>query len=907
MVMISEGSRGSRPSPEALLKAAGNGCGRLKIFLGAAPGVGKTYEMLETAQERRRDGIDIVVGLVETHGRAETEALLGGFEIIPRKKIDYRGHVLEEMDLDAVLARRPQIVLVDELAHTNAPGSRHPKRYLDVEEILAAGIDVYTTLNIQHVDSLNDVVARITRIRVRETVPDSVLDRADDIEIVDLAPDDLIQRLNEGKVYVPKQAARALSHYFAPGNLTALRELALRRTAQRVDEQLLTHMQAHAIEGPWPAGERVLVCISESPHIGELIRHAKRVADQLHASWIGLYVETQRTSHLTEAERDRIADAMRLAERLGGEAVTVPGRSVVGEVLAYARANNVTQIIIGKSHRSRWFEILHGSVVHDLVRQTGGISVHVIAPDATPDTGRAPPKQAKIERQAKPVELYPYLIAFVTAVAALLIGKLLEPFLGIETIDLVFLIGVIAVAVRYGLWPSLAVSVFSMLAYNFFFIPPIYTLTIADPKNVAALFFFLLVALVTSNLAARVRTQAITAQNHAGTTEALYAFSRKIAAIGTQDDLLWATAYQIASMLKLNVVLLLPDGGSLAIRAGYPPEDRLDEADMAAASWAWENDRAAGRGADTLPGAKRLFLPLRAGQNAVGVLGIGSEEAGALLTPDKRRLLDALMDQAAVAVERVRLSHDIADARLVAETERLRAALLTSLSHDLKTPLASIIGAVTSLQQYDKLYDEASKQSLVSTIHDEAERLNRFIANLLDMTRLESGSLKPSQEPVDLSELVGTALQQSTRLLRHYRIEVRLDSELPMLKLDPVLFEQAFLKLLDNVAKYAPEGSKLTLAGYRKQGSVLLEVMDEGPGIPAEDLERVFEKFYRVRKQDQQRAGTGLGLPICRGFIEALGGTIRADNRSDRSGAIFTIVFPQSLIVLETSMPRVVS
>src|SRR6266851_5264055 len=510
-----------RPSPEALLEAARreeHRSGRLKIFVGAAPGVGKTYEMLQQARARKRDGYDIIVGAVETHGRKETQALLEGFEVVPRKRLEYRGQSLDEMDLDAIIARHPHIVLVDELAHTNAPGSRHPKRYLDVEESLSHGIDVYTAVNIQHIESLNDVVAQITHVRVRETVPDSVFDRADAVELVDLTPDDLIQRLKEGKVYVPRQAERALENFFSPANLTALRELALRRTADRVDEQLLTEMQARAIPGPWAAGERILVCISEDPRAAGLIRYAKRLADRLHGPWTALHVESRRSLQLSEEQRDRVADTLRLAQALGGEPVTIPSadRRIADDVIGYAQANNVTQIIIGKSSRTRWFEIVHGSVVHDLVRRSGNISVPVIV----------------------------------------------------------------------------------------------------------------------SNVAARARTQAVAAMERARTTESLYSFSRKLAGVGTLDDVLWASAYQTALMLKVRVVILLPEDGSIAVKVGYPPEDILDEADLAAAQWAWLNDRSAGRGSDTLPGAKRLFLPMRTGRGAIGVVGIDSDKPGPLLTPD---------------------------------------------------------------------------------------------------------------------------------------------------------------------------------------------------------------------------------------------------------------------------------
>ncbi len=882
-------TRDSRPSPEALLaEAKQEGRGRLKIFLGAAPGVGKTYEMLEAAQTKRREGADLVVGFVETHGRKETEALLAGLEVVNRRKIDYKGRVIEEMDLDAILARRPKLVLVDELAHTNASGSRHPKRYLDVEELLVAGIDVYTTLNIQHVESLNDVVAQITRIRVRETVPDSVLDGADDIEVFDLSPEDLIQRLKEGKVYVPEQAERAVRHYFQPGNLTALRELALRRTAQRVDEQMLTYMQAHTISGPWAAGERVLVCVSESPACAALIRYAKRLADRLHGPWTALYVETPRYQRLDERDRDRIADSLRLAEKLGGEAITIPGGRIAEDVTSYAQANNITHIVIGKSERSRWFEMLHGSVVHDLVRHAGNISVHVIAGD---DGEALPAKTIRTQAEPEPFDITPYIATTAIVAAALGIGFVLQQYLNVVNIALVFLTAILISAVTYGLLPSLYACVISVLAYNFFFLPPLYTFTIADPENVVALFFFLIVAVIASNLAARTRNQVVTARDRARTTEELFAFSRKLAGIGKLEDLLWATVYQIALMLSVRVMLLLPEADSIAVRAGYPPEDELDEADLAAARWSWEHNRAAGRGADTLPGAKRLFLPLRTGRGPVGVLGIDRDRPGPLLTPDGRRLLDALADQVAVAIERVTLAEDVDRARVQAETERLRAALLTSISHDLRTPLASIIGAMTSLRSYGDAYDKASREELMSTIQSEAERLNRFIGNLLDMTRLESGSIQLNPEMIDASEIIGTALNRASKILADHRLEIDIDPHLPMLRLDYLLFEQALFNILDNAAKYAPPKSLVRISAHRENGSVVVRVEDEGPGIPPGDLERIFDKFYRVHAQDRQRAGTGLGLAICRGFVEAMGGTITAGNRS-KGGGVFTIRIP---------------
>jgi two-component system sensor histidine kinase KdpD len=885
-----------RPSPDALLEAArreSDQAGRLKIFVGAAPGVGKTYEMLESAQAKRKAGTDVVVGFVETHGRGETEALLHGLEVIPRKRINYKDQVLEEMDLDALIARRPEIALVDELAHTNAPGSRHPKRYLDVEELLSHGIDVYTAVNIQHIESLNDVVAQITHVRVRETVPDSIFDRADAIELIDLTPDDLIQRLKEGKVYVPKQAERALQHYFSPGNLTALRELALRRTAERVDEQLLTHMQANAIPGPWAAGERILVCVSEDPRAAGLVRYTKRLSDRLHAPWTAISIETRRSLQLTDEQRDRLADTMRLAESLGGEALTIPGveRRIADDLINFAQANNVTQIVIGKSTRSRWFEILRGSLVHDLVRRTGNITVHVIAGEELASVLDHKPAVQTAAR-TEPFDLRPYLKSLLITALGLGVAVLVHPRFGVENVDLVFLTAVVVVAVRYGLLPSLLTSVVASLCYNFFFLPPVYTFTITDPTNIAAFFFFMLIALLVSNVAARVRTQADTAIGRVRMTELLYAFSRKLAGTATLDDVLWATAYQIALMLKVRVVLLLPEEGVLTVKAGYPPEDQLDSADLAAANWAWSNDRAAGRGSDTLPGAKRLFLPMRTGRGLIGAVGIDNDMTGPLLTPDQRRLLDALVDQGALAIERVLLVEDMDKVKRTVESERLRSALLTSISHDLKTPLASVLGAASTLRDLSGSLSDTQKHDLLATVIDESERLNRFIANLLDMTKLESGAIVPNTARHDVGEIVGSALRRAGKILARHKVSLELAADLPMLELDAVLFEQVLFNLLDNAAKYAPANTTISIRGLRDRDSIVLQVMDEGSGIPPTELESVFDKFYRVQKGDHVRPGTGLGLAISRGFVEAMHGTISAANRSDRSGAVLTIRLP---------------
>jgi len=885
-----------QPHGEPLPPPKPSARGRLRIFLGAAPGVGKTFEMLLTARALKAEGVDVVIGVVETHGRKETAALVEGFETIPLRSVPHGGQCLAEMDIDAILARRPQLVLVDELAHSNAPGSRHPKRYMDVEEILAAGIDVLTTLNIQHVESLNDVVARITRVRVREVVPDAMLDAADDIEIVDISPDDLIKRLADGKVYLPEQARRALERFFTRGNLTALRELALRRTAERVDDALLDHMRSHAIRGPWPAGERLLVCVTSDEASLGLVRYAKRAADRQRIPWIALHVESPRESARSETERDRVAEALRLAERLGGLAVSIPGDRIPDDVLAFARERNVTQIVLGASRRSRVFELLNGSVANDVIRRAGLIGVSVIAGD---QEVKAEDKHAlrSAPRPDLGADWKAYGAAAVSVALATGFGLLVQPYVGLETIDLIFLVSVLAVAASHGLWPSLAASLGSSLCYNFFFIPPLHTFTITDPANVAAFAVFLIVALVVSQLAARVRGQVIAARSRARSTEALYEFSRKIAEADTLDDLLWAVAFQIASMLKLEVVLLMPENGSLTVRAAYPPDDELDAADLGAARWAFDRGRAAGRGADTLPGGKRLFMPLRTTKAVVAVAGLTRESPGTLLTPASMRLLGALLDQAAVAIERLDLSRHMEAARVEAETERLRSALLASLSHDLKTPLASILGAATTLRSYGSLIDAPARDDLVDTIETEAGRMTRFVGNLLDLSRLEAGTIRLDRSAIDLADQVSSATARVGPALKQRPVDIDIPADIPFVMADALLLEHVLINLLENAAKYTAEGSRIAIAARRENGSVRLEIADEGAGIPEADLSRIFEKYYRAEDRDRRSAGAGLGLAICKGFMTAMGGDIFAANRAGGQGAVFTLVFPAALVV----------
>src|SRR5471030_112359 len=883
----------ARPSPDALLKAAQRETrGKFKIFFGAAPGVGKTYEMLQAARRRKDEGIDIVAGVIETHGRAETEALLAGLEVLPRRAIDYKGRVLHEMDLDAILARRPALVLVDELAHTNAPGSRHPKRYLDVEELLAAGIDVYSTMNVQHVESLNDVVARITRIRVRETVPDSIIDSADEVELVDTTPSDLISRLNEGKVYVREQAQRALKHYFQPGNLTALRELALRRTAERVDDQMLSYMREHAITGPWGAGERVLVCLDPGPNAANTVRAAKRTADGLDAELIALYVETERHISLTDRERTRLAEAMRLAEQLGAEVVQVPGRSVVEEILALARSRNATRVVVGKSPRSRWFELRHGSVVDDLVRSGSGLAVEV-----APSSGKPEPPHPVDWLFGAPRRIGPYFEGVITTAVATGVGVLIDTHVNLSNISLVYVVPVLIAAARHGLVPSLWVSGLSVLSYNFFFLPPLYEFTIADPANVVALFFFMFVSVAASALGTRSRVQAEAARREARTTAELYAFSRKIAGVIDLDDLLWIVVTHLARLLNAEIAILMPEKGPsevgrLVLRAAFAPDSQFSDADLAAARWSWDAERPTGKGTDTLPGGRWLFVPIRTSRSSIGVIGVLPLGEARELASSERRLLEAVGNQTAVAIERVALAADIDQARLGEERERLRSAMLTSVSHDLRTPLASIIGALSSLRSHRERYDDATREELLGTALSEAQRLDRFVGNLLDMTRLDAGVIVPKREAVEVGDLVSTTLRRAMPLLKDRVVASSIAPNLPSLSLDFVLAEQALFNILDNAAKYSPPGGHIAVEAREAGGRIELIVRDEGPGIAPAALDRLFDKFYRADDGDRRRAGTGLGLAIAKGFVEVQGGTIAARNRADRTGAEFIVSYP---------------
>jgi two-component system sensor histidine kinase KdpD len=875
-----------RPSPEAYLRAAAQeGRGRLKIFLGAAPGVGKTYEMLTDGHTRQRAGIDVVVGVVETHGRRETEALLAGYEVIPRRLVEHQGHKLDEMDIDAILERRPQLVLVDELAHTNATGSRHPKRYQDVEELLAAGIDVYSTVNIQHIESLNDTVASFTRVRVRETVPDSIIEAAE-IEIVDLPPDELIERLKEGKVYIPAEASRALNHFFSKSNLTALRELALRRAAQAVDAQMLDYVRAHALAGNFAAGERVVVAINEQAAALGLVRAGKRLADALKASWTVVHIETRESAQLSDVERTQLAETMALASRLGAATASIPATSILEGLRAFLADARATQLIVGRSIPSWWQDLRRNTTVDQLIRGIGEIAVHVLpgetAPKATPFL-----RQPTLGNWGRGRD-YAWTLAMVAFCT--LLGHLLAELVVVGNIALIYLIPVMFAAASFGVRIGLFGAITSCLAYNFFFLPPTGTLTISDPANVINVILLLGVAVVTSQFAARVRTQADLAQSSARQNAALAGFSRQLTGAATQQELMQAICAEIARVLDVRSVLLLPSDEGPRLAAAFPPEDQLGQIERAAAQWSMENDQPAGRGSSTLTASDWLFHPLRTTRGVLGVVGLAREDMGEPLRADQLPLLMSLLDQAATAFDRILLEEEMHESHQIRERDRLRAALLSSVSHDLRTPLTAIVSAAHAMRT-------DPRPELVATVESEAERLNRFVANLLDMARVEAGALPLKLEATDLLDAVTGAVHDTRRPLAGHKIEVSIPPDMPFVRVDPQLLHHCLINLLDNAGRYADPGTVVRVVAERQPDGIALSVIDQGPGIPSGSEGRVFDAFMRIEGSDRSKSGTGLGLAIVKGFAEAMGLSVSARGNADESGACFTIFIPQGLIV----------
>jgi two-component system sensor histidine kinase KdpD len=878
----------SRPDPDKLLaqvqaEEQAQKRGHLKIFLGYAAGVGKTFAMLEAAHQRKNEGVDVVVGYVETHKRLETEALVSGLEVIPPRQITYHNIQLTEMDIDAILKRQPRLVLVDELAHTNVPGSRHAKRYADVEELLDAGIDVYSTINIQHIESLNDVVAQITGMTVRETIPDSVIDDVTDIELIDLPPDELIKRLQDGKVYVPDQAQRAIEEFFRKGNLTALRELTMRRAAERVDDQMRAYMRTRAIPGPWPASERLLVCISPGVLGERLIHTARRLADELKAEWFAVYVETPDQARVSQEQLDQVARSLRLAEELGARTRTIPGESVAATVLAYARRHNVTKIIAGKPVSSRWIEFLRGSEVDRLIRMSGTIDVYVISSEAEPQAS----KNVEGWRSHRP--LGRYLLGLLLVAAATGLSALIAPYIHPTNLVVIYLLSVVLAAVYLGRGPAILVSILGVAAFDFFFVPPTMTLAVADTEYLLTFIGLLAVSLVISQLTAMVRGQAEAVQRREVETVELYELGRDLTVAADLDAVTQAAISHVGQTFSREVAVFLPVKNNLKAVA-LSPGLAISDNEQAVATWVFEHGQEAGHGTETLPEASMRYQPLKTTRGVVGVLGVKPIDPARHLTRDQLRTLDAFVNQIGLAIERASLAEQARQAEMLEITDKLQTALLNSISHDLRTPLVSITGALSSLADDQITLDASARRSLIETAVEEADRLNRLVGNLLDMTRLESGAMRFKKEALDIQDVVGSALEELGSRLGDRAINIDIPSELPLIQLDFVLVERVLVNVIDNALKYSPADKPIEIKAHAAGAFLEIEVADRGTGIPPEDLTRIFDKFYRVQRPDNV-SGTGLGLSISKGILQAQGGFIAAENRAG-GGTIITISLP---------------
>ena len=871
----------NRPSAEALLKAArAEARGKLKIFLGAAPGVGKTFEMLREGADQLHQGRDVVAGIIETHGRAETEALVAPFEVIERKGIAHGGHTLPEFDIDAMLARHPQIALIDELAHSNAPGSRHPKRWQDIEELRDAGIDVLTTLNIQHIESLNDVVAGFTRVRVRETVPDAVLDDAE-IEVVDVPPDELIARLRDGKVYVPEEASRALGHFFSKANLSALRELALRRAAQTVDRQMLAHVDLAGEIGNWAAGERVVVAVNEQPGAEALVRTAKRLADAFRAPWTAVTIETPRNEGLDAAERARLADTLNLAAGLGAVLATVPAASVVDGLRAHVGETRATTLVLGKTRRNWWFKVRHGSVVDQLVRELPGVAIHVV-----PSTG-----DLALSRRIKaaPLSFGQLAASLAMVVATTLVNLALVHVVGVNAVDLIYLTPVIAAATLFGLRPALFASVTAALAYNFFFLAPTYTLTIEDPQNIVTFLVLVGVGIVASQLAGRVRREANIGARTAGENAAIAAFGQRLGSVSDQASTSRATCEEVASLLDVATIILASGPGGLETVASCPENAMLSPLDCAAADWAQARGETAGRGTATLTAADWQFHPLKTSLGVMAVLGISRASGAAPLAPEQRVLFATLLGQSALAHERLQLEQEARRAAALEQRDDLRATLISSLGHDLKTPLTAVVAAAEALA------GEHGGSPTATLLRDSAHRLRRLFDDLVEMTRLESGTIAVRGEAIDLTDAVAAAAHDLRSELTGRKLVLEVPPSLPLVQADPRMLHHILVNLLDNAAKYSQPGTAITIRGARHRPGLTIEIIDSGRGLPEGEESTLFDRFRRVEGGDQQ-GGTGLGLAIVKGFAVAMGMSVSAANRSDAPGSRFTIAWPEALV-----------
>jgi two-component system, OmpR family, sensor histidine kinase KdpD len=888
----------ARPDPDRLLAAVGRDAqrarrGKLRIFFGSSAGVGKTFAMLEAARDARRRNVDVVVGYVEPHGRRETEQLLEGLEQLPPLLVAYAGTQRREFDLDAALRRRAAITLVDELAHSNVaegvPPQRHPKRWQDVEEMLAAGLDVWTTVNVQHLESLNDVVAGITGIRQPETIPDHVFDEAGEIELIDLPADDLIERLRSGKVYLPEQAQQALDRFFRKPNLIALRELALRRTADRVDAAAQEYEGRERASRPWLARDRFLLAVAPDEQAEALIRFGKRFADALDAEWTVVSVETPTMQRLGEAARDKRIQALRLAESLGAETVTLDGPTPAEAILEYARLRNAARIVVGESRRRGLSLLLRSSTPEALVRAARGIDVSVIARRAQP---AAPANGTARDAEAVAIPWNRYLGAVLIAAACTAIAALMHSRFELTNLVMVYLLGTAIAGMRLGRGPAVLATLLSVLSLDFFFVSPRFTFAVSDAQYFVTFVVMLLVALTLATLMASVRQQNRVAGARERRTAMLYAMSRELAAARSRDEMQGIAVRHVAETFTGRAAILLPDAGGRITQSGNPGDSTLQlQADPSIAQWVFDHGRPAGLGADALPGAPAVYLPLNGSRSVLGVLSVQPDSRRRVLLPEQRHLLETFAGQVALAIERAQLVDAADQARLSAETESLRNTLLASISHDLRTPLAVISGASSTLVNESLVVDPAARRALLESIATKSKEMEQLVTNVLDLMRFETGPVPLRLDWESVDDLVGLALRKVEEALRNHKIQLHIPDDLPLVRVDAALVVQLMTNLLDNIVRHAPSSRLVEITARPDGQRVHVTIEDDGPGLPAGDIDRLFAKFQRG-KQEGEASGAGLGLAICRAIVEAHGGTIRAGNGSAGTGARFEFTLP---------------
>lgn len=898
--MLTQREGEERSDPEELLRTAQqeeNARGKLTVFLGATAGVGKTFAMLKTAHEKKAAGLDVVIGWVETHGRADTQRAAEGLERVVPASVVYRGKAFTELDVEAVLRRSPQIVVVDELAHTNVKGTRHRRRYQDIEELLDAGINVYTAVNIQHIESLNDIVAKITGVVVHETVPDAFVEDADVVQLVDIAPEALLQRLCEGKIYLPEAAQQALKKFFRLGNISALRELALRFTAQRVDSEMESYMRAHQIEGPWPAGSRVMVGVSGSPFSARLIRAAARLAQGLRSELLAVHVEAAKSDFpIGDAERDRIASNLRLAEALGARTLVVVGERFVEEFLSLARKKNVSAIVIGKTKHRKLRNFFRGSAVDEIVRRSGSVHVYLIQGDEDASTLR--PKGGEQADASRARDVWPFALSttFVALTTAAI--YLFRSSLDSRDIALLYTLPVFSSAFFGGRWPSYLSAVLSILAFNYFFVDPVFTFNVADIRNVWSFGIFLVLSFFIGKRTEALREETKRAWRQEKSTRAVYEFSRDIAAVTDLRSIAASLARHAGGTIGRSVVVVLPgESGAteqtLQFDPAAGPSARLVETPLAAAEraafdWVLRRGQPAGCSTDTLPNAPYFFVPIGAQGKVFAVFGVLLGKTH--LTASQRRLIDAWARLAGVAMEKVHLSAQARQAKLLLEADKLRTALFNSVSHELRTPLSAIVGSVSTLLDAEALYSSEDRRELLHNIQESSRRMERLIGNLLDTARLESGMMRIKSDWCDVEDVIGIALRRMEDLGERMRLQVEITTDLPFIKADSGLLEQVLVNLLDNAAKYSPGKADVTISADRVEGGVEIAVADRGEGIAEEEREKIFDKFFRSARTCKV-GGTGLGLAICKGIVEAHGGTISA-NRREGGGTVMRLRLP---------------